>query len=45
MLETFTKWFYLIGPIVSAISILTYFLYKAGAVHIREKLRNQSIKF
>lgn len=29
MIETFTKWFYLIGSVLLAISMLIYFLHKA----------------
>lgn len=45
MIETFTNWFYLIGSIVSAISILTYFLYKAKAIGTNGKSEKESFKF
>lgn len=45
MLETFTKWFYLIGSIVSAISILTYFLYKAKQLSPNGKSERESLEF
>lgn len=45
MIETFTNWFYLIGSIVSAISILTYFLYKAKQLSPNGKSEKESFKF
>ena len=45
MIETFTKWFYLIGSIVSAISILTYFLYKAKQLSPNGKSERESLEF
>lgn len=45
MLETFTKWFYLIGSIVSAISILIYFLYKAKQLSPNGKSERESLEF
>ena len=45
MIETFTKWFYLIGSIISAISILTYFLYKAKTLSPNGKSERESVEF
>lgn len=45
MLETFTKWFYLIGSIVSAISILTYFLHKTKTLRLNFKSQDDVYKF
>lgn len=45
MMETFTKWFYLIGSIISAISILTYFLYKAKTLSPNGKSERESVEF
>lgn len=45
MIETFTKWFYLIGSIVLAISILTYFLYKAKQLSPNGKSERESLEF
>ena len=44
-METFTKWFYLIGSIISAISILTYFLYKAKTLSPNGKSERESVEF
>ena len=45
MIETFTKWFYLIGSIISAISILTYFLYKTKTLSPNGKSERESVEF
>lgn len=45
MLETFTKWFYLIGSIVSAISILIYFLYKIKTLRLNFESKDDVYKF
>lgn len=45
MLETFTKWFYLIGSIVSAISMLIYFLHKAKTLSPNGKSKDDVYKF
>lgn len=45
MLETFTKWFYLIGSIVSAISILISFLYKIKTLRLNFESKDDVYKF
>lgn len=45
MLETFTKWFYLIGSIALTISILTYFLYKAKTLRLNFEYQDEVYKF
>ena len=45
MLETFTKWFYLIGSIALTISILTYFLYKAKTLRLNFESKDEVYKF
>lgn len=45
MIETFTKWFYLIGSIVSAISILIYFLYKIKTLRLNFESKDDVYKF
>lgn len=45
MLETFTKWFYLIGSIVSTISILIYFLYKIKTLRLNFESKDDVYKF
>lgn len=45
MMETFTKWFYLIGSIISSISILIYFLYKAKLLSPNGKSERESLEF
>lgn len=45
MIETFTKWFYLIGSIISAISMLTYFLYKTKTLSPNGKSERESLEF
>lgn len=45
MIETFTKWFYLIGSIVSAISMLIYFLHKAKTLSPNGKSERESLEF
>lgn len=45
MLETFTKWFYLIGSIALTISILTYFLYKAKTLRLNFESKDDVYKF
>ena len=45
MIETFTKWFYLIGSIALAISILTYFLYKTKTLRLNFESQDEVYKF
>lgn len=45
MIETFTKWFYLIGSIALTISILTYFLYKAKTLRPNFESQDDVYKF
>lgn len=45
MIEIFTKWFYLIGSIVSAISILIYFLYKIKTLRLNFESKDDVYKF
>lgn len=45
MLETFTKWFYLIGSIALTISILTYFLYKAKTLRLNFESKDDVYNF
>lgn len=45
MLETFTKWFYLIGSIVSAISMLIYFLHKAKTLRPNFEYQDEVYRF
>ena len=45
MIETFTKWFYLIGSIVLTISMLIYFLHKAKTLSPNGKSENESLEF
>lgn len=45
MIEIFAKWFYLIGSIVSAISMLIYFLHKAKTLSPNGKSENESLEF
>lgn len=45
MIETFTKWFYLIESIVSAISMLIYFLHKAKTLSPNGKSERESVEF
>ena len=45
MIEIFAEWFYLIGSIVSAISMLIYFLHKAKTLSPNGKSENESLEF
>lgn len=45
MIEIFAKWFYLIGSIVLAISMLIYFLHKAKTLSPNGKSENESLEF
>lgn len=45
MIETFTKWFYLIGSIVLTISMLIYFLHKAKTLSPNGKSERESVEF
>lgn len=45
MLEIFTRWFYLIGSIVSAISILIYFLYKIKTLRLNFESKDEIYRF
>ena len=45
MLETFTKWFYLIGSIALAISMLTYFLYKTKTLRPNFEYQDKVYRF
>lgn len=45
MIEIFAEWFYLIGSIVLAISMLIYFLHKAKTLSPNGKSENESLEF
>lgn len=45
MLEIFTKWFYLIGSIALAISMLTYFLYKTKTLKPNFESQDEVYRF
>lgn len=45
MIEIFAEWFYLIGSIVSAISMLIYFLHKAKTLSPNDKSERESVEF
>lgn len=45
MIEIFAEWFYLIGPVVLAISMLIYFLHKAKTLSPNGKSENESLEF
>jgi hypothetical protein len=45
MIEIFAKWFYLIGSIVSAISMLIYFLHRAKTLSPNGKSERESLEF
>lgn len=45
MIETFTKWFYLIGSIALAISMLTYFLYKTKTLKPNFESQDEVYRF
>lgn len=45
MLEIFTKWFYLIGSIALAISMLTYFLHKAKTLRLNFESQDEVYRF
>lgn len=44
-MESFTKWFYLIGSIALAISMLTYFLYKTKALRANFEYQDEVYRF
>lgn len=45
MIEIFAEWFYLIGSVVLAISMLIYFLHKAKTLSPNGKSENESLEF
>lgn len=45
MFEIFTNWFYLIGPIALAISMLTYFLYKTKTLGLNFESQDDVYRF
>lgn len=45
MIEIFAKWFYLIGSIVLAISMLIYFLHKAKTLRLNFESKDDVYKF
>ena len=45
MLEIFTKWFYLLGSIALAISMLTYFLYKVKTLKPNFESQDEVYRF
>lgn len=45
MLEIFTNWFYLIGSIALAISMLTYFLYKTKTLGLNLESQDDVYRF
>lgn len=45
MIEIFTRWFYLIGSIALAISILTYFLYKTKTLRPNFEYQDEVYRF